>query len=389
MKRAWFSKNINTYEHCHAKLVPTYRNSIQPFKNNFVRMNIKTYISLLFFTVLFVSCERDIEFNGEITNPLVAVNSFVTPDSTVSAYISLSRFFLQDSIDFQSIKNADVNLWVNGVLKEKLTSGNNGIYKGTYKPTAADQIKLTVNVPQMQQVSATTSFTQAPVVLSIDTQKVITSKNYITVDRINSEGSIVSHDTTLLIEKFKINYKLTFKDDADQKNYYRLIVGCVRYMGIWNYNTNKIDTIVDGRLPNYSAFDFTDLVSGNTKDPLADTGTSPVGVLMSNATNVYNIFSDDVFNGKTYSLKFNTNQEIDHYYSIESLKYSGGNTLRLKLIICLQSLSKDYYLYLKTRAASSASNFFSEPVKVHNNVVGGVGILGSYTSSNVVEFDLP
>jgi len=110
MKRAWFSKNINTYEHCHAS-------SIRPLINIFVRMNIKSYISLLFFSVLFVSCERDIEFNGEITSPLVAVNSFVTPDSTVSAYISLSRFFLQDSIDFQSIKNEGVNLVVNVALE--------------------------------------------------------------------------------------------------------------------------------------------------------------------------------------------------------------------------------------------------------------------------------
>ncbi|MDD4992756.1 MAG: DUF4249 domain-containing protein [Paludibacter sp.] len=378
MKRAWFSKNINTYEHCHAKLIPTYRNSIQPFKNNFVRMNIKTYISLLFFTVLFVSCERDIEFNGEITNPLVAVNSFVTPDSTVSAYISLSRFFLQDSIDFQSIKNADVNLWVNGVLKEKLTSGNNGIYKGTYKPTAADQIKLTVNVPQMQQVSATTSFTQAPVVLSIDTQKVVLSKEVLF-------WNLNSTDTLCVKYKYKVNYKLTFKDNADLKNYYRLIVKYISYEGVWNNNTNKVDTIIDERTTQYSAFDFTDVVSGNTKDPLSDEGTSPVGTLLSNVENKYHVFSDDIFNGKTYVLEFSTGVTRN----VRDINYGTLTDVKHKVYINLQSISKDYYLYLKTRAASSASNFFSEPVKVHNNIDGGVGILGSYTSSNIVEFDLP
>lgn len=354
----------------------------------FFTMNLKTYISFLFFTVFFVSCERDIEFNGEITNPMVVVNSFITPDSTVSAYISLSRFFLKDSIDFQKVSNAEVNLWVNGVLKEKLVSSNNGIYKGVYKPTITDQIKLTVDVPQLQQVSALANITEAPVVLSVDTQKVSTSKNYITEDRISSIGSVVSLDTVAIIKNYKVNYKLIFKDVAEKTNYYRLIIRCVSFTGMWNYDTNKMDTVLDLRLPQYSAFDFTDLLSGNTKDPLADTGNSPVGALLSNATNVYNIFSDEVFNGKTYSLKFSTNQRIDHYFSIERLKYSSGNILKNKVYIILQSLSKDYYLYLKTRAASSASNFFSEPVKVHNNIDGGIGILGSYTSSNVVEFEI-
>jgi hypothetical protein len=351
-------------------------------------MNFKACINVLFFTVLFVSCERDIEFKGEITNPLVVVNSFIAPDSVVSANISLSRFFLKDSTEFRSVNNAEVSLWVNGVLKEKLASSNNGIYKGIYKPTITDQIKLTVSVPQMPQVSASSSLPKAAIILLVDTQKVSTSKNYITGVRIRTDGSLGYHDTVQIIKNYKVNYKLTFIDVAEKTNYYRLTVGYVNYTGIWNYNTNKMDTVIDGRLPQYSAFDFTDLVSGNTKDPLADTGTSPVGALLSNASNVYNIFSDEVFNGKTYSLKFSTNQRIDHYFSIESLKYSTGDILKNKVYISLQSLSKDYYLYLKTRAASSASNFFSEPVKVHSNINGGIGILGSYSSSNVVEFEI-
>ena len=345
-------------------------------------MNIKIYFSILFFSSVLISCERNVEFKGEVTNPLIVVNSFVTPDSTVTAYISMSRFFLKDSIAYRNANNADVNLWINGVFKEKLNFDSIGIYKGFYKPTISDQVKLTVDVPQMKQVNAATGFTETPVILSVDTQRVF----------ISSHNLISGPESDLVVgisRNFKINYKLKFNDNVNLQNYYRLLVGCVNYTGIWNYNTNKMDTVIDEGRPQYSNFNFTDVLSGNTKDPLADTGTSIVGELMSNTTNVYNVFSDEVFNGKTYSLKFSTNHKIDNYFSIESLKFRAGEILRVEVFICLQSLSKDYYLYLKTRAASSASNFFSEPVKVHNNVNGGIGILGSYTTSNIVKFDLP
>ena len=49
-------------------------------------------------------------------------------------------------------------------------------------------------------------------------------------------------------------------------------------------------------------------------------------------------------------------------------------------IITLQQISKDLYLYLKTRSASGGDDFLSEPVQVHNNIIGGLGVLGSYAS---------
>ncbi len=342
-------------------------------------MNFKTYISFLFFTVLFVSCERDIEFKGEITNPLVVVNSFITPDSVVSANISLSRFFLKDSTEFRSVNNAEVSLWVNGLLKEKLALSKNGNYKGSYKPLTTDQIKLTVDVPQMPQVSATVLFPEKPLVLNIDTQRVVTKSQ-------NHMGGY-PYGIVGIRRNYTTNYKLLINDKVNEQNYYRFILDCVAYTGSWNYNTHKIDTV-----PCQTRFDFnvnfTDVVFGNIKDPLADSGTSPVGSLLTNSINVYNIFSDDIFNGKIYTLKFSTNEIIDQYFNIESLKYHTENILSLRIYISLQGISKDYYLYLKTRAASSASNFFSEPVKVHSNINGGIGILGSYTSSNVVELEI-
>lgn len=247
------------------------------------------------------------------------VNSFVTPDSTITAYVYMSRFFLNNAAEFKNINDAEVNLWVNGTLKEKLTFDSVGMYTSTYKPKMTDSLKLTVDVPKMKQVSAKCNFVEAPIVLSVDTQ--------------------------------------------------------------------KLDTFASQTKPQYPDFEFTDVVSGNTTDPLADESTSPVGILLSNSINRYHVFSDDVFNGKTYTLQFSTNitkyikDEKDIYYgSLENVKH--------EIFISLQSISEDYYLYLQTHSASYATNLFSEPVKVHNNVDGGSGVFGSYTTSNIVMINL-
>ncbi|MDD4107710.1 MAG: DUF4249 domain-containing protein [Prolixibacteraceae bacterium] len=338
-------------------------------------MNIKLFFSCIIVGFILISCEKDIEFKEEITNPLVAVNSFVTPDSTITAYISMSSFFLKDTVAYRNVNNAEVNLWINGTLKEKLNFDSVGIYKSSYKPAISDQIKLTVDVPQMKQVSATTNFTHAPVILSIDTLKVITKKEVLWT---------LSGDTQVVKQHYKVNYKLKFTDNGNQENYYRLIVRKVSFEGVWNEQTNKVDTIANERLGQYSDFDFTDVVSGNTTDPLADEGTSPVSMLLSNTTNRYHVFSDDLFNGKTYSLQFSTN--ITKY--IKDIHYGSLENIKHEVYISLQNISEDYYLYLKTRGASYAANYFSEPVKVHNNITNGIGILGSYTNSNIVRINL-
>lgn len=345
-------------------------------------MNIKLFVSIISVVFTFVSCERDVVFNEEITKPLVIVNSFISPDSAISAHVSVSRFFLKDSIDFRDVNNAEVNLWVNGILKEKLTSDTLGIYTGKYKPAVSDNIKLTVDVPQMTEVSATTGFIEAPVILSVDTQIVYKSKQYFGSDPL-------SKDTIFIQYRYKVNYKLKFADNGSQKNYYRLIVGKISYTGVWNDNTNKIDTVVDNNLPFYSDFDFTDIVSGNTKNPLTVDGSSPLSELMSDQNNGYHVFSDDLFNGKIYTLQFSTNQVTQRYYSIGDIRYNYANTLKNEVYVRLQSISKEYYQYLKARSASKVTNFFSEPVKVYSNIKDGSGILGSYTTSNIMKIVLP
>ncbi len=341
--------------------------------------SIKIYSSIILSIFIFISCQKDIEFNGKITDPLVVVNSYITPDSVVSAHISESRFFLKDSITYRNIDNAEVAVWVNGLLKEKMSHTANGIYLGTYKPAIGETVKLIVSVPSMKEVSSETKIYSQPIINSIDTASMRYPKEYIISHYGYSNGTqtTVVDDTIGTYSLQEMNYSLKFNDNGNEKNYYRLIVQTIQYFTI---NDTINHTTRDSTLIHYS-FNFSDVVSGNNanNDPSTLLGSGSNG-------NMYTVFSDELFNGKSYSLTFSTDQLIYDYLKSEFGRYR--NPDKYKINIYLQSISRDYYLYLKTRVASSGDNFFTEPVQVHNNIKGGIGIFGSYTSSNVVSFDL-
>ncbi|MDD5186307.1 MAG: DUF4249 domain-containing protein [Paludibacter sp.] len=344
--------------------------------------SIKIVLSIFASLFIFISCEKDIEFNGEITDPLIVVNSYITPDSVVSAHISESRFFLKDSITYKNINNADVSVWVNGVFKEKMNLVEKGMYHGTYKPIVGETIKIIVNVPTRKEVSCETKIYSQPVINSIDTANIWTGDRY----EIQSSGTSYGngpmtwvYDTIATVTGHTINYTLKFNDNANEQNFYRLVVQNIEH---YTVTDTIMHTSKDSIMTNYY-FNFTDVVSGNntTNDPTAIIGGGYYSY------NMYNAFSDELFNGKTYSLTFSTNEDICKY----SPEYTYGRETpdRKEIKIYLQSISRDYYLYLKSRAAGSGGeNFFSEPVQIHNNIVGGIGILGSYTSSLVYKFDL-
>lgn len=344
---------------------------------------IHIFSGILLSLILLCSCEKEIAFNGEITSPLVVINSYITPDSIVSAHVSQSMFFLKDSVSLKNITNADVSVWVNGVFKEKMNPVENGTYWGTYRPLVGDIVKLIVKVPSKDEVTSVATIYSQPIVNSIDTTLLITGERYmINTSSTSSNGGpvVYSYDTigkTLI--RF-IDYTLKFNDNATEKNYYRLVVDTKNIYNVTDPITNqKRDSITD----NYY-FDFNDVVSVNNSsiDPTSLTGGPIPGT--------FAVFSDELFNGKTYSLTFSTNENIYYYKPTYNSYYKTKNPDRKEIYVYLQSISKDLYLYLKSRAASESSgnSFFSEPIQIHNNIVGGIGIFGSYTSSVPSKFSL-
>lgn len=96
----------------------------------------------------------------------------------------------------------------------------------------------------------------------------------------------------------------------------------------------------------------------------------------------YNEFSDEIFDGKSYGLKFSTNFYNAFYKDNGNPKPNVDATPKLvrnELVIQLHSVSESYYKYLKTKSVGTEGfEMFSEPVQIFSNVKGGIGVLGSY-----------
>ena len=323
--------------------------------------SFKTYIAILLTAILITSCQKVIEFNGEITDPIITVNSLLTPDSVVSAQISYSRFFLSNDTLFSLIDNAQTNLFVNGALKETLSYNiSKGLYVGTYKSVAGDSLRLEVKIPGKNDVACATSLKSTPVISSIDTNTVSTNKKRpITVTR-PIDLTHIKLDTIGYGFEHKMSCVLHFTDDGTERNYYRLAVTTKTTMGTkktYSYSVN-----------------FDDVVSGNTNNN--------IGPPTSLVSNKYNIFDNQLFKGKSYDLKFSI-----LYNNNVFLPGIIKNPNSQEITINLQKISHSYYLYLQTRAAINTRNFFAEPVQVYSNVDGGLGIMGTYTNS-VIKFTL-
>lgn len=329
---------------------------------------MKTIHTLTGFLVLFLlaSCEKNIDFSGEMTAPQLVINSFVSPDSFIVADISQSRFFLDDAQygePFKRVENAEVDVFVNDVLKEKMAQGLTlGRYTSQYKPRAGETIRLIVSAAGFNTAWCETKIENPIPIIAIDST-IEFKENYPITMYIDSLGR---SDTIGYQVSKDHHFTLRFKDSDTQQNYYRLLVR--------NITTYGMDSVKWGS--ENDSFEFTDVVSGESSD--TDTG------LGGSTWNPYHVFSDELFNGKEYPLKFSVNS----FYTYYNPPFKNEVKAEQKIRVELQSISKSYYLYLKTRPASGGDDPFSEPVKIHNNVHDGIGIMGSFSSSGSREIVL-
>ena len=317
--------------------------------------SVKIYLSLTISLVLFASCEKDVEFKGEMTKSVLVVNSFVSPDSVVSANVSESKFFLEEESTITGIENATVSVYVNDVFKEKMIHTDKGNYTGTYIPTIGEIIKLVVTVPNKTDVSCQDNVLTRPEIVSVDTA--VTSEhsyyNYTVKDIINKDGSKgYVYDTISKQVYSDYEFKIKIKDNGNEKNYYRLaVVRKHTYTdGTVHYGDPQISDNIDPE-----AYSSDPLQSGDDSNP-------------------FSIFADDIINGKEYTMKFKLSESTTMYYD-------QSQNDKTEMIIAVQQISKDYYLYLRTRAVANEDNVFSEPVQIHCNIKNGLGVFGSYSSS--------
>jgi len=305
--------------------------------------------------LVLASCEKEIEFNGEITKPLVTVNSYLIPDSTVRVIVSKSRFFLDSKNYFERIENATMNIVVNDGYTETLKLSA-GTYVGNYKPQPGDSVALLIKVPGEDEVRSSAVVPMPSNIISIDT---LSRKE---IERYPAEmynDSVISWMT-----HYELEMGLRIKDPAQQKNFYRLSI-------LFNEE--------------YTNFDFSNRyylyfnLQGVTNET---SGGSLLGLIGEENQKAFHLFSDDVFDGKDVIILFKVNE-----YKMERKPGSEDPTpSQISYIINLQSLNRATYLYLKSKDASGdvVSDFFTEPVQIYTNISNGIGIFGAITNNTKI-----
>jgi len=124
--------------------------------------------AILFFIMIFFSCEKEVTFNFE-HEPKLCLNCILNPDSTITANLSLSKK-LDKSDNFEPVENANIYLYEGDILLGKLQNIGKGDYRLSRKPIIGKEYTITAVSNNYKKVKATTMVPAAPeIVFSKDT----------------------------------------------------------------------------------------------------------------------------------------------------------------------------------------------------------------------------
>ena len=274
----------------------------------------KTIIALAALLTL-AACEKEIELKQEEVAPRIVVNSLFTADDTIKIHLSESRNILFEET-LPNITNATAKLLDadDNELGTFTHTGEGYYYLASPTPVAGNVYGLSVDVPNMTSVKATS-----------ETPSII---------------DIASIDTVRVGDEYE--FSITINDDASQENYYGVSI----VYNILDEETGEVSY----QSPYFS-----------TRELFVVNGEPDVD---GNNYGMEFYFPDDQFNGG--SITFKGKKWIEPW---------GGDAGYY--VIGLKSMSKDLYKYkLSYSKYQSSQGPFAEPVQVYSNIENGFGIFG-------------
>ena len=317
---------------------------------------------ILLSAALFAACEKQIDIDIEDQEPKVVVMAQNEADNPLSVKLTYSRptfstFYVYNGEDyFKKITNATVTLTVNGGASEQATH-NDGTYTFAHIPQAGEELSLSINVPGEEPVTATATVPQRPNISNFDTSFANQGYDYYTI--------------------LQASVSFTLNDPAATEDFYSVRLretDTVIYISRDdNGNIISQDTAVDSY---YRFFECTDyLLVNNTSIDIED----PTVARTYSGTEM--LFSDATINGMSHNMKL-----VGQYNRYWEEKASDTTIVRYGLTLEVKSLTRDLYLYRQTMNSydnDELLNFFSEPVQIHSNIDGGIGIFGVSSKTSV------
>lgn len=295
-----------------------------------------TYIAVVATTVMFASCEKDIDVKIPDYKPLLVLNSNTEVDDTIRVTVGKSEGILNYKTGHNlSVNNAIVQLYSGSNLLETMKYDSaSGTYNSKTIAVEGGKYTLKVNAPGYAEASAATI---APAFVPIAGIQRI--KNA----RINQD------------QQQQDELRITFNDPPTKRDYY--IISIIR-----------ATTGPDSSSPSYSTCVNTiDASVEDISNDEIDQNTCIDGQWI--------FLRDELFNGTTKELKL----------FVESGFLENGGAQGFAEIV-LQHVTEDYFKFQKTYrfAADNNGNPFAEPTNVYTNIKNGYGVF-SILSYDVAE----
>lgn len=297
---------------------------------------LKFLISLI---CLFSSCNNDVDFKGKEPASKMVVNAVINNQSYTNLIKLSESTFIYSDVKPKLIENPNIEVKINDQpvdVSFDHAKGTNCYYNFIGRLYTGDKVEVSGHTDKHGTVYGMDFVPQPPEIVSVDYEWFIGQDNY-------------SYLRTFV----------TVKDRPNEKNYYRILItgkSILEYDGAptfdeidWQY----LDIYVDQEI----LFNNIDGIAGNDKN-----------------SHTYKIFSDDLFQGKEYTLNTYVRQD-------KPWEYTWGMKTTSFIKVEIHSLSENLYMYLRSLETASIEDIFHEPVKVYSNIEGGYGILGIYNAN--------
>lgn len=297
---------------------------------------IKIHFCTLLLALIFFSCEKVIPIDGEISKSKLVVNSVFLNDSSCQLHLS-SSISAYGTNTFKNIADASVFLKdSNGNNIEPLYHISNGFYIGNQSLATGKSYFLQVEHSNFNSVFASSSIPNRISNIHIDT------------------------NSYTQFSKDRIKVRVTFEDERDVNNYYKLAVKVGKTM---------MDSVfVNGNLivDTSKAYTWLKIYKDHA-------------ILESTITNKETIFNDNTFNGTSFTIDFSIKDIIK--------KINNTDNINLDFIeLYFYSINSSLYNYHKSIKIYSDvySNPFAQPIQVFSNITNGFGLF-SGANLNVVK----
>ena len=339
-------------------------------------MSKKSLFAIFIFALFCTGCENTLPLPDEYMRPLLVMNGLFTPDSLLEVQLTHSRGINEvpestlppgsygspvNPGKYPPVEDAEVRLYVDDVLRETLPHVGNGVYRSaSFRPAEGQRIRVEAENAALGSVSGETALPRTVPIDSVTFGNMSLAYSYNIQTECSADGCV--DDTVGYSIDYEYDLRIRFTDPAGERNYYCLQVEREEYEDYWVKEHFDLAPVFD---PGSEAL-----------DEFVDVG---------NADYYYNQFDDELFDGKAFTIALPMYLSGNYVDLTADTPGIPSEPPVRRLRITLQSISRDYYLYLKTMGqlvgSSLLNDLFAEPVQVYNNIEGGIGIVGGCRAS--------